>query len=228
MEVTMMSPGDLVPYGRNVRRHPKAQIDRLKKSIAEFGFTQPIVVDETRTVIVGHGRLLAARDLGLDQVPVVVLDGLSAKQKTAYRILDNKLGDDSTWEFENLQAELEALAIDDFDFEPWDLRFVVEEDVALPEAPRSVIENKEELELIKEKRRAGNKDVSTKEDTERFLVLVFDTRDDKAEFLAGIGLPEEERYVVAGSFDIRPKPMIKVGTKKSSDPRKTGACGGFA
>lgn len=106
---------------RNNREHPQEQIDRIANSIAEFGFNQPIVVDENNIILVGHGRLAAAQKLGLEEVPVLQKIGLSEAQKKAYRILDNKLQNDSTWDVDSLKLELEALEEADFDLEAWGL-----------------------------------------------------------------------------------------------------------
>lgn len=113
--------GKLRPYEFNNRNHCEEQIDRIARSIKEFGFNQPIVVDEDGVVLVGHGRLFAARKLGLEKVPVVVKDGLTEAQKKAYRILDNKLQNDSTWSFDNLELELGFLEDNGFELEPWGL-----------------------------------------------------------------------------------------------------------
>ena len=81
----------LVPYDKNPRTHSPEQINQIAASIAEFGFLNPILVDTTAGIIAGHGRLQAAKQLGLAQVPVVVLDHLTEAQKRAYVIADNKL-----------------------------------------------------------------------------------------------------------------------------------------
>jgi len=116
METQTASTASLIPYERNNRQHSQQQVDRIANSIAEFGFNQPIVVDENNIVLVGHGRLEAAKKLGLPEVPIVRKAGLTETQKKAYRILDNKLQNDSTWDAESLNLELAALKEDDFDF----------------------------------------------------------------------------------------------------------------
>lgn len=105
----------LLPYQRNARTHSPEQISQLSASIAEFGFVNPILVDTDDGVIAGHGRLAAARELGLDEVPVVVLDHLTAKQRKAYVIADNKLALNAGWDMSLLQAELGDLGDLDFD-----------------------------------------------------------------------------------------------------------------
>jgi DNA modification methylase len=121
MKVQNISINNILPYEFNNRKHEQNQIDRIAKSISEFGFNQPIVVDEDNIILVGHGRLLAAQKLGLKDVPVLKLTNLNEEQKKAYRILDNKLQNDSTWDFNNLELELGFLEEQGFDLEGWGL-----------------------------------------------------------------------------------------------------------
>ena len=107
----------LIPYARNARTHSDAQVAQIAASIREFGFTNPILVDTSDGIIAGHGRLLAARKLKLDQVPVIVLDHLSETQKRAYIVADNKLAENAGWDDELLQIELAALQQDGFDLD---------------------------------------------------------------------------------------------------------------
>jgi len=99
----------LIPYARNPRTHSDAQVAQIAGSMVEFGFNVPILVDSRAGVIAGHGRLLAARKLGLPAVPVIVLDHLSETQKRAFLIADNKLSLNAGWDEELLAAELAAL-----------------------------------------------------------------------------------------------------------------------
>ena len=105
----------LSPYDKNPRTHSPAQITKLKASLLEFGFTNPILVDSTNGILAGHGRLLAARAIGMTEVPVVVLDHLTAKQKRAYILADNRLAIEAGWDPKLLATELAALEIDGFD-----------------------------------------------------------------------------------------------------------------
>lgn len=105
----------LVPYDKNARTHSDEQVAQLAASIAEFGFVNPILVDTAAGVIAGHGRLAAAKDLGLKQVPVVVLDHLTPAQKRAYVIADNKLALNAGWDMSLLQQEMASLQLADFD-----------------------------------------------------------------------------------------------------------------
>lgn len=105
----------LLPYARNPRLHSEAQIAQIAASMVEFGWTNPVLVDGKNGVIAGHGRLVAARKLGLKQVPVVELAHLSETQKRAYVIADNQLTLASAWDEAMLRVELEAIRDDDFD-----------------------------------------------------------------------------------------------------------------
>ncbi len=105
----------LIPYERNARTHSPEQVKQIAASIVEFGFTNPILVDTESGVIAGHGRLEAARDLALEEVPVVVLDHLTPKQKKAYIIADNKLALNAGWDMSLLREEMVGLSLADFD-----------------------------------------------------------------------------------------------------------------
>ena len=107
--------GRLVPYAKNARTHSPEQVAQIAASIVEFGFNAPILVDSNAGIIAGHGRLLAARKLGLDEVPVVVLDHLTETQRRAYIIADNKLALNAGWDEAVLAAELGELERDGLD-----------------------------------------------------------------------------------------------------------------
>lgn len=109
--------GRLQPYDRNPRTHSPDQIARLGAMMVEFGFTQPILVDDAAGIVAGHGRLAAAKHLGMDEVPVIVLTGLTEAQKRAYIIADNKIAMDAGWDDRMLQAELEELDAEGFDLD---------------------------------------------------------------------------------------------------------------
>lgn len=121
MNVQSLKVSDLLEYEFNNRIHTKEQVDLIARSIKDFGFNQPIVIDEKRVVLVGHGRLLAAKTLGLSEVPCLQVTGLSDQQKSAYRILDNKLQNDSQWDFNNLELELGSLEDNGYDLFAWGL-----------------------------------------------------------------------------------------------------------
>lgn len=101
---------ELIPYDRNSRTHNEAQIAQIAASIKEFGFTNPVLIDEGNTIIAGEGRVLAAKKLKLETVPCIVLAGLSEAQKAAYVIADNKLALNADWDEDLLLTELANLA----------------------------------------------------------------------------------------------------------------------
>jgi len=105
----------LAPYQRNPRTHSEEQVTQIAASIAEFGFCNPILVDSRDGIIAGHGRLLAAKKLGLDEVPVIVLDHLDEHQRRAYLLADNRLSELAGWDHELLAFELKELADAGFD-----------------------------------------------------------------------------------------------------------------
>lgn len=111
----------IIPYEFNNRTHPTEQINRLANSISEFGFNQPLVIDEKNIILVGHGRFAAAKKLGLVEVPVIIKKKLTETQKKAYRILDNKLSSDSVWDLNNLELELTELSENSFNMKDWGL-----------------------------------------------------------------------------------------------------------
>jgi len=105
----------LIPYLKNPRVHSDAQVAGIAESMIAFGFTVPILVDSSAGILAGHGRLLAAQKLQLEEVPVIVLDHLSEQQRRAYILADNRLAEGADWDEELLKIELAALQEDDFD-----------------------------------------------------------------------------------------------------------------
>lgn len=105
----------LIPYALNSRTHSDEQVAQIAASIREFGFLIPVLTDSNGGLIAGHGRILAARKLGLVKIPVVVADGLTETQKKAYVIADNQLALNAGWDLDILRVELEALAEMNFD-----------------------------------------------------------------------------------------------------------------
>ena len=116
-EIKMVAVASLIPYARNARTHSEDQVAQIAASIAEFGFTNPILTDGERGVIAGHGRLAAARKLELTEVPVIELTHLSAIQKKAYILADNRIAANAGWDDELLGVELAELQEAGFDLE---------------------------------------------------------------------------------------------------------------
>jgi ParB-like chromosome segregation protein Spo0J len=115
MQVEQLKVGDLIPYVNNSRTHSDEQVMQVASSIKEFGFTNPILIDDDGGIIAGHGRLMAAKKLGLDEVPCIRLGYLSEAQRKAYVIADNKLALNSGWDNDLLKIELMQLDSIDFD-----------------------------------------------------------------------------------------------------------------
>ena len=116
MQITEVKVEALIPYAKNSRTHDDAQVAQIAASIKEFGWTNPILVDGDKGIIAGHGRLMAARKLGMTQVPVIELKGMTEAQKKAYVIADNKLAMNAGWDNEFLTLELKDLEDEGFDF----------------------------------------------------------------------------------------------------------------
>ena len=114
-EIIYKKTKDLIPYARNSRTHSDEQVAQISASIKEFGFTNPILIDEDGLIIAGHGRVQAAQRLKLDEVPAIVLEYLTEAQKKAYVIADNKLAINAGWDFDMLKVEFNDLIDMDFD-----------------------------------------------------------------------------------------------------------------
>ena len=114
-QIELIPVGSLRPYERNARTHSAAQIKQVEKSITEFGFTNPILVDQDGGIIAGHGRWIAAKNLGIAAVPCLRLSHMTEEQKRAYIIADNKLAENAGWDAELLRLEIGALIELDFD-----------------------------------------------------------------------------------------------------------------
>jgi len=115
MQITEVAVEALIPYAKNSRTHDDAQVAQIAASIKEFGWTNPILVDGDKGIIAGHGRLMAARKLGLTKVPVIELKDMTEAQKKAYVIADNKLAMNAGWDMDFLKLELQDLEDADFD-----------------------------------------------------------------------------------------------------------------
>lgn len=117
LSVEYVAVDKLIPYARNSRTHDDAQVAQIAASIKEFGFTNPILIDQGGGVIAGHGRILAARKLALESVPTITLYGLTEAQKRAYVIADNRLALNAGWDAEMLAVEIADLRDSDFDLD---------------------------------------------------------------------------------------------------------------
>lgn len=141
MNIGTLAINKIVPYNKNAKKHPKKQVEQVAASIKEFGFNQPIVVDKDNVVIVGHGRLEAAKLLGLTEVPVLTVD-LTEEQAKAYRLADNKLNE-SDWDMELVIEELKELETPMLELTGFDTDLIIEpeekDDIVpdIPEEPKS-------------------------------------------------------------------------------------------
>ena len=109
MNIAYSALEDIHGYERNARNHPESQIKQIRKSITEFGFNNPILIDEHGEIIAGHGRYIAAKQMGLLTVSTITLSHLNEKQKRAYRLADNKIAENGGWNLELLQLEIKDL-----------------------------------------------------------------------------------------------------------------------
>ena len=117
LQIVYRKVEDLIPYEKNSRTHSDEQIEKVVASIREFGWTNPILIDEDQGIIAGHGRLEAAKRIGMKEVPVLVLTGLTEAQKRAYIIADNKLALEAGWDEDLLREELDWLTQHDYSAE---------------------------------------------------------------------------------------------------------------
>lgn len=146
LHVKNVAVDDLIPYINNARTHSDEQVTQLAASIREFGFNSPILIDKDNTVIAGHGRLMAAKRLGMDEVPTIKLDHLTEAQRKAYILADNRLALNAGWDNQLLALELEALQengmdVDMLGFSETELKQllnpIADEDVAMPDVEDS-------------------------------------------------------------------------------------------
>lgn len=153
LKVVYMAPDKLVPYEKNAKQHPEEQIEQIKESIKEFGFNDPIAINKNNIVIEGHGRLIAAQQMGLEEVPVIRLDDLTEEQRKAYTLVHNKLTMNSGFDPETLADELEDILDIDMSAFGFDLGMDEEEkplsDVFYEDKISVVIDCKDEAEAEK-------------------------------------------------------------------------------
>ena len=133
MNIVNMKVKDIIPYEKNAKKHDKTQIANVAESIKRFGFAQPLVVDKDNVLIIGHCRLLAAKQLKLREVPVVRMDDLTEEQVKQLRLLDNKLNE-SDWDFDLLADEVGELDFEGFDLD-WGFKELEDASVVEDEAP---------------------------------------------------------------------------------------------
>lgn len=151
MEIIYKKVQELIPYVNNSRTHSEEQVNQICASINEFGFTNPLLIDEKDSIIAGHGRLMASKKLGMEEVPCIVLKGLTEAQKKAYIIADNKMALNAGWDEELLKIELENLKELDFDLELTGFNVDELDDIlGNNEEKQEIVEDDFEIELPEE------------------------------------------------------------------------------
>lgn len=178
-KIILRKTSELIPYARNARKHEEWQILQIAASINEFGFTNPILIDSQNEIIAGHGRVMAALKLDINEVPCLVLDHLTEIQKKAYAIADNKIALNSGWNEDLLRLELQELNIDQFDFSK--LGFNDLELSKFLTEGQELIENKDD-------EWEGMPEFDQKDKTSfRHIIVHFENNDDVSEFFSLIG-----------------------------------------
>lgn len=147
-EIEHLLIDDLIPYEKNARTHDKNQIEKLKNSLKEFGFINPVIIDENNMILVGHGRIMGAKELEIKTVPCIRIKYLTEDQKKAYILADNKLSDMAGWDLDLLNEELESIELDMSLFGFDDIDFLIEledQEVIEDEVPEVLEEPKAKL-----------------------------------------------------------------------------------
>lgn len=153
-EIQYCNPEELIPYEKNPRDN-RAALDAIELSIEEYGFTNPILVNEEKVILAGHTRREAAILAGLEKVPYIVVDGLTEAQQKAYRLADNKLSELSIWDEDLLKEELEDLLDEDYDisltgFSDVDLTDILKDEEDLEDIePKEPKEKKTTLPMLR-------------------------------------------------------------------------------
>ena len=127
LKITYKNPADLRAYARNARTHDAEQVAQIVRSIERLGFANPVLIDENNEIIAGHGRTLAALELGLEEIPVIVLAGLTETEKKALRLADNQIALTSGWDVDLLASEIAAIHTEDEEFDLDTLGFSTDE-----------------------------------------------------------------------------------------------------
>ena len=164
MQIESVPVSDLKEYEKNSRTHSDDQVAKIAASVEEFGFTNPILIDESNGVIAGHGRLQAAKRINMGEVPCIRLAHLSESQKRAYVIADNKIAESGGWDDEMLKMEIMELAQDDYD-----LKLTGFDEAGLD----SILAISEEVMEAVEKKRDHKETGHSQQDTVRQVILIY-------------------------------------------------------
>ena len=154
-KILKIKTSELIPYAGNSRTHSDEQVTQIAASIKEFGFNNPVLIDSSNGIIAGHGRVMAAQKLGIDEVPTICLDHLSDSQRRAYVIADNKIALNSGWDEEALAAEIDRLIEDGVNisltgFSAMEIDDLLEAEEAIEEAEEIIHEQSLQVEPAKE------------------------------------------------------------------------------
>lgn len=139
LKTKLINLADIIPYENNAKEHPDWQIAQIKNSIEVFGFNDPIAVNGDMGIIEGHGRYLAAKEMGIEKVPCIILEGMTADEERAYIIAHNKLTMNTGFDMDKLEFELNALQVEDFDlsligFENKEVDNILNKNLDIPES----------------------------------------------------------------------------------------------
>ena len=130
LKIEYVSLDEIKPYPGNAKEHPAEQVEQIKRSIKEFGFNDPIAIDKAGEIIEGHGRFIAAKELGLEKVPVIKLSELGGNAKKAYALVHNKLTMNTGFDYDLMMDELETLSVDmeryGFDLSEEEVNYTIE------------------------------------------------------------------------------------------------------
>jgi hypothetical protein len=207
----------------NPRFIKDAKFKQLVESIKQFPkmmALRPIIVDKDNIILGGNMRFKALQELGYKEIPGEWLkkaDDLTEKEKKEFLIRDNISA--GQWDWENLANQWEQSELLEWGFEPWNFG-----EIELNAEPETVQQNIDDLNKIKEQRKKGNESIVAKTDTEKYLVIVFQSREDKIALLKELDLPEDERYIPAGGVQIVPSGSW-LQKFKSAAKNKSGATG---
>jgi len=193
MKLSQKKTSELIPFARNSRTHSAEQVGQIVASIEEFGFTNPLLIDESNGIIAGHGRLMAAKLLKMKEVPCVVLEGLTETQKKAYVIADNKLALNAGWDEDLLGIELHSLIDVGFDvdimgFSEMELDDLMEEAALDDEIEDDRVIHEQSLQV---------------EPAKEYVLILADSTDEWDEMVAYFGLQKVRKggYKKGSAFD---------------------------
>lgn len=221
---------DLLPDPANAKLHGPVNIDGIAASLRVYGQQKPVVVRaSTMTVVAGNGTLAAAKALGWTHLAANVVE-MDAATAAGYAVVDNRSGEvDVSWDQMALDKLLrecstgndEALDKMLADLMTAEIGTIIE----MPQVPESIQENIDEIGVIKSQRKSSSEGVAKDRDTEKYLIVVYPSREAKEAVCKAIGLPIDERYVPAASIQLRLVGRPAIDAPKVAESKNSGACG---